>query len=92
MKSMRLALTAALCATASLAQPAECPPDDTTFEVGVPQTDMDTCPEAVAGTKGAYCHYIVAAEVLTIFAFDAATGCLRDAKGFCDDEFTANVC
>ncbi len=60
------------------------------YEMSVPHTDLEACPDAVAA-EGLFCRLSVVAEVATIFAFDEESGCLVSAASFEEDEFTITI-
>ncbi|MEJ6404548.1 hypothetical protein V8J85_16785 [Yoonia sp. 2307UL14-13] len=89
MKRLTIAATCLLAATAAQAQNA-CPLSYDIFEIGVPHTDMDTCPDSMAA-EGTYCRLSLVAEVATIFAFSEETDCLVTSQAYYDDQFTLTI-
>lgn len=69
---------------------AECALNYEQFEVGVPHTDLETCPSSIA-VDGAFCRYSLVAETLTVFAFSEATDCLIKTQVFSDEQFSLKV-
>ena len=87
----RCALAGAmLLAVAAPALAAECALNYEQFEVGVPHTDLETCPESMAA-DGTYCRLSLVAETVTIFAFAEATDCLVATRVYSDEEFKLTV-
>ncbi|MEO1495203.1 MAG: hypothetical protein AAFV19_23920 [Pseudomonadota bacterium] len=69
---------------------AECPLSYEQFEVGVPHTDMETCPESMA-QEGTYCRLSLVAETVTIFAFAESNDCIVATKTYADEDFSLKV-
>lgn len=60
------------------------------YEMSVPHTDLEECPEQMAA-EGMFCRLSVVAEVATIFKFDEESGCLTEARSFEEDEFEITI-
>ena len=86
-----LGLAGALCVGLTNAAWAEtCPMSYDAFEVGVPHTDMETCPESMQ-KEGTYCRLSVVAEIATVFAFEEQTDCIVATKVYYEDEFDVRI-
>lgn len=60
------------------------------YEASVPHTDLEDCPDMLAG-EGRFCRLSIVAEVATIFVFDEDSGCLVESRSFEEDEFTITI-
>ncbi len=60
------------------------------YEASVPHTDLEDCPDMMAG-EGRFCRLSVVAEVATIFVFDEDSGCLVESRSFEEDEFSISI-
>ncbi|MFK7944716.1 MAG: hypothetical protein AB8B85_17655 [Paracoccaceae bacterium] len=69
---------------------AECALNYEQFEIGVPHTDLEICPESMA-EAGTYCRLSLVGETVTIFAFAEATDCLVATRVYSDEEFKLTV-
>ncbi len=69
---------------------ADCPLSYEQIEIGVPHTDMETCPESMA-ENGTYCRLSLVAETVTIFAFAESNDCIVATKVYSDEEFALKV-
>ena len=67
-----------------------CPLSYEQFEVGVPHTDLETCPASMAG-DGTYCRLSLVAEVATVFAFSTETDCIQTTQTFFEDGFEVSI-
>ncbi len=63
-----------------------CPLNYEAFEVGVPHTDMETCPGTM-DTGDTYCRLSLVAEVATVFAFSTETDCIVSTSVFYEESF-----
>ncbi len=69
---------------------APCPMSYDDFEVGVPHTDLETCPASMA-VEGAFCRVSLVAEVATVFVFSDETNCIMATKSYFDEQFTLTL-
>ncbi len=87
----RLGLTGAILSVLASAAIAEtCPLSYDQFEVGVPHTDMETCPDSM-NAAGSYCRLSVVAEIATVFAFADETDCIVATKVYFEDDFDVRI-
>jgi len=76
--------------TALFAQERDCPMTYDVYEVGVPHTDLETCPASI-DIEEAYCQVSVVAEIATVFVFSEADDCLVASRNYFEDEFTLDI-
>ena len=67
-----------------------CPLSYEQFELGVPHTDMETCPESIA-LDGVYCRASLNAETVTIFVFSERTDCIVETRAYAEEAYTLTV-
>ena len=74
----------------ALAADADCALSYDVYEASVPHTDLEACPDGLAG-DGRFCRLSIVAEVATIFVFDEESGCLVESVSYEEDEFTVTI-
>ncbi|MCK0097137.1 hypothetical protein MWU60_16290 [Yoonia sp. F2084L] len=89
MKILITAALASLMALPAFAQDA-CPMSYDVFEIGVPHTDMDACPDSMQ-VENAFCRLSLVAEVATIFAFSEETDCIIASQAYFDDQYALTI-
>ncbi|EBA10696.1 hypothetical protein [Roseobacter sp. CCS2] len=89
MKIITMAAAASLMAAPVFAQDS-CPLSYDVFEIGVPHTDMDACPDSMQ-VEGAFCRLSLVAEVATIFAFSEQDDCIIATQAYFDDQYTLTL-
>ena len=86
-----LTLAVGLLVSPALAQQG-CPLPYETFEVSVPHTDLETCPDSMEAEEGTFCRAVLATELVTVYVFEeAGEQCLVGSRIYDEDQFSLDL-